>query len=296
MTVAVLMSTYNGEKFIREQIISILKQENVYVDIYIRDDGSSDCTVDLIKALKKPNIYLKVGKNIGACRSFFSLLYDVDNKYDYYAFADQDDIWETRKLIRGIKFLNQCPSNTAGLYFSSLKRIDENKNFIDLIEVKTNISFEFSLIRSVFPGCTMIFNKKVIDILRGYRPIYQIMHDQFIYQIVSGVSGKIYYDRKSYINYRIHKNNVSVYEFSIRKRLIKLLKEFYERPNIRLRALREFEQGFGEVLSYENHKKILEYISYKESNVIFRFFKGISIDDTFKYKILCAISMVFKKF
>ena len=59
---------------------------------------------------------------------------------------------------------------------------------------------------------------------------------------------------------------------------------------------REFEQGFGEVLSYENHKKILEYISYKESNVIFRFFKGISIDDTFKYKILCAISMVFKKF
>ena len=102
--VAVLMSTYNGEKYLREQVKSIFQQEQVKVSLYVRDDGSTDNTIKIINELQKEydNIFLIKGENIGWRRSFRYLIDNVPTKYEYYAFSDQDDFWLKRKLIRAI--------------------------------------------------------------------------------------------------------------------------------------------------------------------------------------------------
>ena len=98
--VQVLLSTYNGEKYIREQLDSILTQKDIEVSILIRDDGSTDSTVDIIHEYCSNNSDIKLikGSNMGACKSFFELFKEADMGYDYYALADQDDYWYADKL------------------------------------------------------------------------------------------------------------------------------------------------------------------------------------------------------
>lgn len=91
MKVTVLMSSYNGEEYIREQIESVLSQENVNVNLLIRDEGSTDSTVDILKNYEDDRISYYVGENFGAARSFFELIYDCSLDSDYYALCDQDD-------------------------------------------------------------------------------------------------------------------------------------------------------------------------------------------------------------
>ena len=104
--VSVLMSTYNGEKYIREQIESILNQKKVKVHLLIRDDGSQDSTIEIVKeyANKYPNVSVYAGKNIGIGNSFMELLRNAPEA-DYYAFADQDDVWLDGKLERAIELI-----------------------------------------------------------------------------------------------------------------------------------------------------------------------------------------------
>ena len=105
-TVAVLMSTYNGEKYIKEQLDSIFNQKEVYVTLYVRDDGSTDNTLEIIKAYHNDIILLPFDENKGPGLSFMTLLYHVmslSTQYDYYAFADQDDIWMDVKLNKAIQ-------------------------------------------------------------------------------------------------------------------------------------------------------------------------------------------------
>ena len=110
--VAILMSTYNGEKYLKEQIESLLAQTYGNIEIYIRDDGSKDNTIKIIKNYKEKynNIVLKEGKNIGFINSFFELL-NLCNDADYYAYCDQDDVWMNDKIERAVKFLGKTDEN-----------------------------------------------------------------------------------------------------------------------------------------------------------------------------------------
>ena len=124
-TIAVLMSTYNGEKYIKEQLDSIFRQKEVKVTLYVRDDGSTDGTLDIIK-LYHGIILLPFDENKGPGLSFMTLLYHVmgqSTKYDYYAFADQDDIWMDNKLIKAIK---QIQNNGECVLYSSNQWLYEN--------------------------------------------------------------------------------------------------------------------------------------------------------------------------
>lgn len=100
-TVQVLLSTYNGEKYIKEQIDSILKQKDVNVRLLIRDDGSTDGTNEILLsyALNNENVFYYRGENSGVVASFFRLFETADFDVDFYALADQDDVWEEDKLI-----------------------------------------------------------------------------------------------------------------------------------------------------------------------------------------------------
>ena len=126
--ILVLMSTYNGEKYLKEQIDSILAQKNVEVTIRVRDDGSTDGTIRILEE------YQKCGKlnwysstNMGPAKSFLDLVYNAPLKYDYYAFCDQDDYWKEDKLYKAIERLEHFDDKPA-LYHCELEIVDENSH------------------------------------------------------------------------------------------------------------------------------------------------------------------------
>lgn len=118
--VCVMMSTYNGADFIEEQIESIRKQNQVAVDLYIRDDGSTDRTVELLRMYSRyDHIFVWEEKQTGVADSFWNLLERM-GEYEYYAFADQDDIWDCDKLIKAVQAIQKTENYGRPLYIFPL--------------------------------------------------------------------------------------------------------------------------------------------------------------------------------
>lgn len=154
--VCVLMSTYNGESYLQEQVNSILKQ-SVPVELYIRDDGSVDKTTDIIKDYisRYANIhFIRDNRNLGPAISFMTMLYQIDG-YSYYAFTDQDDIWKVDKLKVDIE---SCKNTEASLYCSN-QIIYKDKIECGMRFIKEPPHNPISIIfNNYISGCTMVMN------------------------------------------------------------------------------------------------------------------------------------------
>lgn len=144
--VAVLLSTYNGEKYLKEQLDSLINQTYSNIDIYIRDDGSTDNTVKIIKEYQKnnSNIYLDEGKNSGFIKSFFELLKNNSNA-DIYSYCDQDDIWEKDKIERAVKHIEKEDNTKPILYFCNSDYYDMNMILLDMLKRTKCIALEIHL-------------------------------------------------------------------------------------------------------------------------------------------------------
>ena len=206
--VAVLMSSYNGELYIKEQINSVLSQKQVQVDLFIRDDGSSDKTIEIIKEF--PGIHLYRGENLGVGNSFMDLLYNVDGDYDYYAFCDQDDIWLDNKLITAIYKIKY--ETGPILYCSNQILVDKfGEEIGNRYTEVPDLSYAEILVHNHATGCTMVWNKQLHNILKSNKPSHTLLkiriHDVWV-AMVASVCGKIIYDEDGYILYRQHENNV----------------------------------------------------------------------------------------
>lgn len=208
--VAVLMSTYNGAQYLREQIESILRQKDVNVELYVRDDGSTDETIAILKEYDiYINIHVDFAGNVGVVASFMDLLYNVPKRYEYYAFSDQDDFWLEEKIKVAIDKIKEKTSPC--LYFSRKEYVDEKLQPLPLDDYKVRgTSIGFALMNSCASGCTMVFNRALHDKLCLHRPEaqYMSMHDAWVY-IVAAAIGEVIYDSDSYILYRQHGDNVS---------------------------------------------------------------------------------------
>ena len=124
--VCVLLSTYNGEKYLKEQLDSVLNQKDITLNFLVRDDGSTDSTIDILKQYEKEGkIKLIVGKNIGYKKSFYELA-KLAPLSDYYAFCDQDDVWDDDKLITAVNMLERENNSIPLLYFSALRVVNNN--------------------------------------------------------------------------------------------------------------------------------------------------------------------------
>lgn len=209
MKVAVLMSTYNGHKYLAKQMESLAKQTlNNDMIIYIRDDGSTDDTLEIIEQWKsKLNIVLYKGKNIGPAYSFWKLFMNSEINADFYAFCDQDDLWDSNKIEKGVSALER--QEVEALWCTNCRIIDQNDNVI--MDEMNNKSPSFSIISQMVcgttQGCAMMFN----DTLRKYiysKNIREIpMHD-FVVMTYAIAKGKVIYDDSPSFGYRIHANNV----------------------------------------------------------------------------------------
>ena len=157
--VNVLMSTYNGERYLKEQLDSILNQIGVEVDLLVRDDGSTDDTIKILEDYKKNNLLdWYSGSNLKPAKSFMDLLKN-SKKSDYYAFADQDDYWEPIKLQNALKRLEKNTSNNGKLYMSVLNVVDENLKFLYKSKIPSKVTLKNEMIKNYATGCTMVFDK-----------------------------------------------------------------------------------------------------------------------------------------
>ncbi len=208
--VCVVMSTFNGEKYLKEQVDSIMEQKDVHVILYVRDDGSKDGTVRLLKELYI-GIIVEEGKNCGAKTSFLKALSEAPDA-EYYAFADQDDVWDEDKLIIAIKKIQEEELRVPGrciLYCGRTRLVDENLNAIVTNRSSTNVTVSgFLRGQPRKPaGCTMVLNKALRDEITKYIPTVFPMHDAWVYNVCLAVGGSVIYDPYPHINYRQHGNN-----------------------------------------------------------------------------------------
>lgn len=214
MKVTVLLSTYNGEKFLAEQLDSILQQKDVKVQLAIRDDGSSDKTIDILREYeKRENIIVTLGEPLGVGRSFMNMLYNDGSDADFYAFADQDDIWDEDKLICGVRAIESA-GNGPRLYVCNQRCVDCGGNYISdrfppdfPVQTMANTLFV-----NLYAGCTMIFNRALKDKLvdEKRRPDIEFfdhrIHDAWT-ACVASVFNPIMYDSQCHMSFRRHGNN-----------------------------------------------------------------------------------------
>lgn len=272
--VKVLMSTYNGQKYLREQLDSILNQEGVDVSLLIRDDGSKDDTLIILSEYEEShsNIEIIRGENIGFAESFMSLVYKA-NEYDdigYFAFSDQDDIWLKDKLHTAISMLENIENkNSPNLYFSTARAVDENLNF--LFDTVDNdwlvLSKPTSLVRYFMLGCTLVFPKTTVEFICNNKPKKKIlMHDLWLNQTCM-FFGEIVYDKTPHILYRQHGSNAAGVSGSIKNRIKRLIKSFktYERRHFREYNAKCLLATYNHLLSEEDKELICIIANYKSS-------------------------------
>jgi rhamnosyltransferase len=215
--VAVLLSTYNGENYLECQLNSLLNQNYSDIDIYIRDDGSSDNTIQVIRQFedKYENLHFMTdSKNLGCASSFLFLLENIDA--DYYFFCDQDDVWHYNKIQVSLSVFEE--SDGPHLSHCDLNIVDEKLNILNDSFYKHQalnpiIGFEKNrlLVQNYIVGCTICLNRKLRDLvvtsIRNNDVIDVAMHDWWV-ALIARFFGKITFIHKSLIDYRQHQSNV----------------------------------------------------------------------------------------
>lgn len=260
MKIAVLMSTYNGHNFLDKQLKSIAEQTLINdIKLYIRDDGSSDDTFEIIEKWKdRVDIVLIKGENVGPAKSFWSLLMDKSIQADYYAFCDQDDIWDEDKVERGLKSIMDIEG--PALWCSNCRLIDRDDRVLKKMMMSENpeLSISSQLVCGSIQGCAMLFNEKLRTYIITKSPLVFPMHD-FVVITYCIACGSVFYDSVPSFSYRLHQNNVIAKEQkSVIKRNIDSLKRWFSND-------RKYEVSkFARVLLKDNldylDKKTIEYI------------------------------------
>lgn len=262
--ITVLLSTFNGELFLQQQLDSIYAQKNVKVNLYVRDDGSKDDTLEILeRESKSGRLTCYTGPNLKPAWSFWHLLTSAPEG-DYFAFSDQDDFWMDDKLFEAYTRLKGHESEPA-LYFSQTQLADSQLNPLPCVVLNPLLTYGEALIHQFVGGCTMLMNAKMRDVLLSYTPKYMQMHDFWIYDVALAVGAYVTFDSTPHMLYRQHNNN-AVGQLN-QKRFVweSRLKRLRKRENIRLRTAHELWLGYHSVMSDENRRLTYDVINYQRS-------------------------------
>ena len=207
-TVCILLSTFNGMRFLPEQISSLKSQIGVNVEIIAQDDGSTDGTLEYLRELRLQNkiAELRTSHRLGSTSVFVELIKNSP-KADFYCFCDQDDIWSPDKILTLIDAVPKDSKSEPILVFCD--RTKSNSNGLRKrvkTAAKAQIGLHNALVQSVIPGNCMLLNSSSLQELKSFDWSRIRHYDAFIYLILS-VLGKIIYVNKSLVWYRIHQHN-----------------------------------------------------------------------------------------
>lgn len=250
--VAILLCTYNGQAYLKQQIDSFLSQTHQKWTLYVSDDGSTDGTLALLEEYQsligKERIQVFSGPHAGFAENFMSLVRNQSIKADFFAFSDQDDIWFSEKLERSIRELDSLPAGRPAVYCSRTRLIDENRKIIGFSPLlKRAPAFQNALIQSIAGANTMLFNDAARTLLgRVPTGMTIIAHDWCIYLLTTAFDGTVIYDPEPTLDYRQHNANVIGASTSFKERIIRIGKlvdgRFKRWSDSNLRILELFEK------------------------------------------------------
>mgnify|MGYP000173063091 CR=1 FL=1 len=239
MKVEVLLATYNGERYIEEQLNSLLNQTYKDFTILIGEDCSTDSTLVILESYKKqyPNKIKILNNEIqrGHCYNFLNLLKETTG--DYIFFCDQDDIWEKNKIeltLEKIKKIEVENFNIPILIHTDQVIIDEKGKILsDSSTVYFRKIIEFSSVEEIafrggLHGCTMLLNKKMLQLLKKIKiwECQKLVYHDWSIAIIAFMKGKVFYLDEKTMRYRIHQKNASIRKYNIMEKLnLKKLKE-----------------------------------------------------------------------
>lgn len=281
--VAVLLSIYNGRKFLDELLLSLEAQQMVDVYLFIRNDNYPDSCADIIEKHRKNFAFLKFvdGKtNLGFAESFYLLAKTCGN-FDYYAFCDQDDIWDSKKLITSINYIEKADKNKPILYCGNFVTFDNDK--ILCVNRYKKINKYQNYLQNISPGCTMVFNDSLMKYFREFRPNEIKYHDQRLLFLCLAVSGEVKYSDESWTWYRQHGSNLIGHKkgfFTKFKNLFSIFKI-------------DYSYIFKEIYYVLNDVDLIEHVN-EDSKVFFE--KVTSCKSNLKSKISLILSDEVKSF
>ena len=275
-TVGILLSTYNGQKYIREQLDSIFQQTGVNIRLFVRDDGSTDNTIDILTEYAKQYsvAILSDGENLGPGNSFMKLLYTYYGEpgIDYFAFADQDDIWLADKMSIAIQKIEQSGYDGPVLYSSNQYIYTDGVNKGKRYDELQSTALIPHMTKNTISGCTFVFNKELAKLIAESEHANETiikyrLHDAWVMLVAIGC-GEAFYDETSHMLYRIHNDNtVGVKSVPVKIRIGRLQRFFKKRDdaNIRMYTAQQLLSSFSEYIRDED-KEILEtYAFYQKS-------------------------------
>jgi glycosyltransferase involved in cell wall biosynthesis len=216
--VAILLATYNGGRYLRAQLDSLLEQTHTNWTLYWRDDGSTDATLEILADFTAVAgqgrcvcIPTPSGR-LGPSGSFLALLRAVRPRLaedDMVAFVDQDDIWLPGKVARGVAALRDEPLDVPALYCARQILVDAQLRQIGVSdELSRPACFPASLAQNLATGCTVMLNRRAASLVAASQPAPATLHDWWCYLVVTGAGGKLLRDRVATVLYRQHEDNV----------------------------------------------------------------------------------------
>ena len=258
-TAAILMTTCNGEKYLSEQIDSILNQRQVNVHLYISDDRSTDNTLNIIQDYRDK--YKENFKNVfkvnfrHPAKNFFSILPKITHKYDFYAFSDQDDVWYQDKLITAINKINEGND----LYCGRTENVDKNLASIGYSTLfEFDPSFKNAIVQSIAGGNTMVFNNKLFELLKSSFNFEIHSHDWWTYILATFSGHKVFYDPFPKVMYRQHENNFNGANIGLLNQLIRIIMGLF---------------GRFKYWNNLNEKNLMEYLDFATHENLKTFYK-----------------------
>ena len=278
------MSTYNGERFLKEQIDSILSQEGVEIRLLVRDDGSKDHTCEILSdyASRHQNIAWKACKNVGFVKSFSALVRMAleesgkrkEERGMFYAFADQDDIWMPKKLITACRALSGKDASKPNLFTSNSMQIDAEGRELELFHKGPEPRFRKGnvLVFGTEQGCSMVFNRRAMELYAECEP-QLTWHDRWLYHICYFL-GSVTYDHHPLFYYRRHEHNalanhqVASLAGEPRK-IVRVYRILFKEPPVtnHVEMAKEFYDHFSPMLDAADQKLFRRFIACRHSVV-----------------------------
>jgi glycosyltransferase involved in cell wall biosynthesis len=229
LQVGILLCTYNGGQYLREQLESFITQTYTHWRLYVSDDGSTDQTKAILSHYAErlgERMVVFEGPRQGFAQNFMSLIRNAHVRCHAYAFSDQDDIWLGDKLQRSVEVLRRTPADQPALYCSRTRLIDTRGKTIGFTPVfKKQPSFRNALVQSLAGANTMMINESaraLLSLTTNDDPV--VAHDWLTYLVVSGCGGAVTYDPIPTLLYRQHEGNLIGANTGLGSRVNRLVK------------------------------------------------------------------------
>ncbi len=267
-TIVVVMSTYNGDKYLSQQLDSLLQQNLVNLSVFVRDDGSSDKTQEILQKWNTDtNDWLTwyQGENRGPGRSFMEALEKAPDA-DYYAFCDQDDIWDSDKLDVAVSVL-ESSTKQYKIYTSNVALSNNDLKIIGNTNFYENTSIQAAMMYNQAIGCTIVMNKELREKLIKYNPNYMVMHDCWAYRVCAALGGELCFDQVPHIKYRQHDGNFSGGSMSQLELWSKRVKSLFGRKkHMRKWTAEELLKGYAGFMP-DYCRNIVEEFAHYDSSI-----------------------------